>query len=132
MRTEGRTQVDLGRSHGADRVIAFNERGSRGSSSLNRNGLIEAIPLDVGLFHEVLHTYHERKGDEAQGSYSGANPLLRNSDGAGTLNWELQVIGLDRWRASGLTENAYRRDRGVSERVSHFSGEVLRRRGVIR
>ena len=69
-----------------------------------------------GFYHELVHAYHNNRGDAAQGGGSFAQCTdFSNEIG----DWEFQAAGIGPYRAEAVSENAIRAQMGVPERPTY-------------
>jgi len=59
------------------------------------------------LGHELIHSYHDKKGDTAG---RGPGPVP---------GWENQAVGLGKSKGEKITENTLRKEQGLTERSSY-------------
>lgn len=60
-----------------------------------------------GFYHELVHAYHDSRGETAKGSHNGIQ------------NWEWQVMGMGDFSGEAVSDNAIRRDMGKQERPNY-------------
>lgn len=60
-----------------------------------------------GFFHEMVHAYHDSRGETAKGSHNGVK------------NWEWQVMGMGDFSGEAVSDNAIRRQMGKQERPNY-------------
>ena len=68
------------------------------------------------FYHELVHAYHNVRGDAAQGGGSFAQCTEGRTE---IGNWEFQAAGIGPYRGEAVSENAIRAQMGAAERPTY-------------